>query len=256
MDFLMDHHDAAISTPRTVTVATVNVGNGMAPNERLALAVRSMAPDIVAFVELNRKQAAHLAEALSDQWPHQFTFEDGYEGRGIFSQLPLLRQEMLAITSDRPDGLVEVAIGDRVLTVLVAHPRPSRIRGRSIEMSYSSHRQVLRLADLAMEASPAVLLGDFNVVPTSGVYQRLRMRGLVDAFAESGQGPERTFPVRFSNALRPLMGRAVRLKTPPLVRLDYVWHTPDIRSVATWVGDDTGSDHLPVLSRLAIPQES
>ncbi len=256
MEFLMDHHDATISIPRTVTVATINVGNGMAPNERLAQAVRSMGPDIVAFVELNRKQAVHLAKALADQWPHQFTFEDGYEGRGIFSQLPLLRQEMLSITSDRPDGLVEVAIGDRVVTILVGHPRPSRIRGRSLEMSYSSHRQVLRLADLAMEAQPAVLLGDFNVVPNSGVYQRLRMRGLVDAFAESGHGSERTFPVRFSNAPKSLRGRAVSLKTPPLFRLDYVWHTPDIWSVATWVGNDTGSDHLPVLSRLAIPQES
>jgi endonuclease/exonuclease/phosphatase family metal-dependent hydrolase len=149
-----------------------------------------------------------------------------------------------------------VEVGDRVLTILVGHPRPSRFRGRSLEMSYSSHRQVLRLADLAMEAAPAVLLGDFNVVPNSGVYQRLLTRGLVDAFAESGKGPERTFPVRFANTPRPLRGRTVSLKTPPLVRLDYVWHTPDIRSVATWVGDDTGSDHLPVLSRLAIPQES
>lgn len=251
----MEHDDASIVVPRIVTVATMNVGNGMAPDAKLVEVVRQMMPDILALEELNQRQAEHLKQVISDLYPYHFTFEDGYEGRGILSRMPFARQETLAFTSDRPDGLVEVDIDGQPLTIIVAHPRPPKLKGRTLDTPYSFNRQLLRLADLALENAPAVLLGDFNMRPDHGIYDRLRKRGLLDAFAESGEGPERTFPVRLANEVKSLGGRTVRVKTPPLFRLDYIWHTPDIRSVATWVGADTGSDHLPVMSRLAIPQK-
>jgi vancomycin resistance protein VanJ len=251
----MQQDEATLAIPVVLSVATMNVGNGMAPDGRLVKVIREMQPDILALEELNRQQADHLAGMLEDIWPHQFTFSDGYEGRGVFSRYPFRREEMLTIASGRPDGLVEVEIEGEVLTLLVGHPRPPKLRGASLEISFGSHRQLLRLADLAMEASPAVLLGDFNMRPDNAIYTRLRERGLVDAFEESGEGSDRTFPVRVAKA-KPVRGRQVRVKTPPLFRLDYIWHTPDIRSVATWVGTDNGSDHLPVMSRLAIPRKS
>lgn len=249
----MQQDDASLSVPIVVSVATMNVGNDMAPDDQLAKVIRKLRPDIVALEELTRKQAAYLADALQDTWSHHFTFSDGYEGRGIYSQYPFRRQRELEISSGRPDGMVEVDLDGQVLTIFVGHPRPPRLKRTSLEIPFASHRQLLRLADLAVDAAPAVLLGDFNMRPDNTVYTRMRERGLVDAFAASGEGAERTFPVRVAPA-KAVRGRQVRLKTPPLFRLDYIWHTPDIRSVATWVGEDTGSDHLPVVSRLAVPR--
>lgn len=243
----------SLSLPVVVSVATMNVGNDMAPDDRLAAAIREMAPDVVALEELNRRQADALARSLDDTWPHRFTFGDSYEGRGVFSRYPLRGETVLEIASGRPDVRVEVEIEGEVLTLLVAHPRPPKLKGTTLDIPFALQRQLLRLADLALEASPAVLMGDFNVRPDTTIYARLRERGLLDAFAESGEGPERTFPVRLERGA-PVPGRKVRVKTPALFRLDYIWHTPDIRSVATWVGGDTGSDHLPVVSRLAIPR--
>ena len=248
----MRQEETSLSLPVVVSVATMNVGNDMAPDDKLVAAIRDMAPDVVALEELNRRQADALARALDDTWPYRFTFGDSYEGRGVFSRYPLRDSQVLEIASGRPDALVEIDIEGEDLTMLVAHPRPPKLRGRTLDIPFALQRQLLRLADLALEASPAVLLGDFNVRPDTSIYARLRERGLLDAFEESGEGPERTFPVRLERGVR----RKVRVKTPPLFRLDYVWHTPDIRSLATWVGDDTGSDHLPVLSRLAIPRSS
>jgi endonuclease/exonuclease/phosphatase family metal-dependent hydrolase len=250
----MDQPDASLSIPIVVSVATMNVGNDMAPDDRLIRVIREMQPDILALEELTERQAARLADALADTWPHRFSFGDSHEGRGVFSRHPIRREEKLEIATGRPDGLVEVDLGGQALTVLVGHPRPPKLKGRTLEISFASHRQLLRLADLALAASPAVLLGDFNIRPDNTIYTRLRERGLVDAFAASGEGAERTFPVRMTK-LGPLGGGKVRVKTPPLFRIDYVWHTPDIRSVATWVGGDTGSDHLPVMSRLAVPRD-
>jgi endonuclease/exonuclease/phosphatase family metal-dependent hydrolase len=251
----MDQDDASLSLPIVVSVATMNVGNGMAPDERLAAAIREMAPDVIGLEELNARQADHLARELEAEWPYQFSFGDSYEGRGVFSRYPLRGETMLEIATGRPDALVEIELDGQVLTLLVGHPRPPKLRRASLDIPFALHRQLLRLADLALEASPAVLLGDFNIRPDTSIYGRLRDRGLVDAFAASGEGAERTFPVRLERGRAP-GGRKMRFKTPPLFRLDYVWHTPDIRSVATWVGGDTGSDHLPVMSRLAIPRAS
>jgi endonuclease/exonuclease/phosphatase (EEP) superfamily protein YafD len=249
----MGEDEPSLSVPIAVSVATMNVGNDMAPDARLVEAVREMAPDIVAFEELNRRQAEHLAGALEDVWPYRFTFGDSYEGRGVFSRYPLHGETVLEIASNRPDARVEIEIEGQVLTLLVGHPRPPKLRGRTLDIPFALQRQLLRLADLALESSPAVLVGDFNIRPDTSIYARLRERGLVDAFAASGTGPERTFPVRLERG-KAVAGRKVRVKTPPLFRIDYVWHTPDIRSVETRVGVDTGADHLPVLSRLAIPR--
>lgn len=249
----MDQEEPSLSLPLVVSVATMNVGNEMAPDDQLVAAIREMAPDVVALEELSQRQADALARALDDTWPHRFTFGDSYEGRGVFSRFPLRGETVLEIASRRPDALVGVDVAGETLTMLVAHPRPPKLRGRSLDIPFALQRQLLRLADLALEASPAVMLGDFNVRPDTTIYARLRERGMLDAFAESGEGPERTFPVRLERG--PAMaGRKMRVRTPALFRLDYIWHTPDIRSLATWVGGDTGSDHLPVLSRLAIPR--
>jgi vancomycin resistance protein VanJ len=249
----MGQEESSLSLPIVVSVATMNVGNDMAPDDQLVAAIREMAPDIVALEELNRRQADALARALEDVWPHRFTFGDSYEGRGVFSRYPLRGETVLEIASGRPDALVEIDVEGEVLTLLVAHPRPPKLKRATLDIPFALQRQLLRLADLALEASPAVLLGDFNIRPDTSIYGRLRERGLLDAFVESGEGPERTFPVRLERG-RAVAGRRMRVKTPPLFRLDYVWHTPDIRSLATWVGGDSGSDHLPVLSRLAIPR--
>lgn len=244
----------SLSVPIVVSVATMNVGNGLAPDNQLLKVIRDARPDIVALEELNRKQAASIAPELRDSWPHQFTFSDGYAGRGIFSKHPFRRQEELVISEGRPDGMVEVELDGQILSIFVAHPRPPKFRGASLGMPFASSRQLLRLADMTMDASPAVLLGDFNMRPDKTMYAKVRDRGLLDAFAESGEGTERTFPVRVGKTM-PVRGTPMRVRTPRLFRLDYIWHTPDIRSVATWVGKDTGSDHLPLISRLAIPRD-
>ncbi len=250
----MRQTEATISIPIVLSVATINLGNGLAPDHRLVNALRLMQLDILALEELNCAQAELLQRELIDSYPHQFTFGDGYEGRGVLSRYPIGHAEAIEFSAGRPDGLVEIDVDGAPLTVLVGHPRPPKIRGRSVKLPFTSHRQVLKLADLAMRSAPAVLLGDFNMHPANPIYGKLVKRGLVDAFAESGEGPQQTFPVRMSRAAPGFGGRQMRLRLRPVLRLDYIWHTPDIRSVATWVGQDVGSDHLPVVSRLAVPR--
>jgi endonuclease/exonuclease/phosphatase (EEP) superfamily protein YafD len=39
---------------------------------------------------------------------------------------------------------------------------------------------------------------------------------------------------------------------PPLVRIDYVWHSDDFHAVEAALGPYLGSDHLPVTAALAL----
>jgi hypothetical protein len=37
---------------------------------------------------------------------------------------------------------------------------------------------------------------------------------------------------------------------PPLARVDYIWHTPDLKTLDAWVERGVGSDHRPVFARI------
>lgn len=78
-----------------------------------------------------------------------------------------------------------------------------------------------------------VVLGDFNDVPMSFVYNQLS-DNLVDAFVEQGSGYGYTF--------RPMHG---------MLRIDYVLHSRGMKSLYYYANENAEvSDHLPILVRL------
>lgn len=80
-----------------------------------------------------------------------------------------------------------------------------------------------------------VLLGDLNSRPEFAEMAQLRSAGLVDAWAEAGHGDGWTWPAR-----------------DPYERIDWVWHTRDLKAVSAEVLSSTASDHLAVVVTLEI----
>jgi len=62
---------------------------------------------------------------------------------------------------------------------------------------------------------------------------------LTDVHRAVGIGLGLTYPRRFNS----------RWSTP-IIRIDYILTTSDIEPVDIWLGDDGGSDHMPVLATL------
>lgn len=90
------------------------------------------------------------------------------------------------------------------------------------------------LASLIDSTQAAQLVGDLNLTDQSGEYDLLVEAGLVDAFREAGQGFGATFPTE-----------------QPLMRIDYVWYSPThFIAEEAQIGEQTGSNHLPVIVRL------
>ena len=91
---------------------------------------------------------------------------------------------------------------------------------------------------LAANQSPIIVAGDFNMSDASLIYDEVAAQ-LQDAWRGAGVGAGRTWPVAEAIGLP----RVIQ----PLLRIDYIWHSADLRPTAATVGEAIGSDHLPVM---------
>lgn len=234
---------------------TYNVANGLASPDALIALVRRSGADIVGLQELASSQASALERRLKDLYPYQVLHPLGIPGKGLLSRLPIEDAHLLYLNPGRPDLQATVAVGGNLLTVIVAHPPPPRIRGVTLVVEEATHRQIDGLIEAATSGRPTVMLGDFNVVDWHANYRRIVRAGLIDAFESVGRGTGETLPkrmARWATSGHPFG----KIPLPPLVRVDYVWLSRHLRPLDAWVGPDGGSDHLPVLARMVFTAES
>lgn len=236
--------------PRTITVLTYNVGNGLASPERLTAFLNASGADVIGLQEVSETQAAALLRDTSLVYPFQEMRGTGFSGRALLSRRPILEVEWLELAPDRPDLRATVEISGLAVTFIVAHPLPQRLHRQGLLFEPETLRQLDRLARLVPDASPAVLLGDFNMTMRNPGYAGLVAAGLIDAFRAAGAGRGSTFPLRPGHTRR-VKHPVAWLPLPPLARIDYIWHTPDLRTVSSWVSPGAGSDHRPVFARIA-----
>lgn len=232
-----------------LTVMTYNVGAGLANPTRLVEVLRQSGADIVGLQELAPEQSAALADRLRDRYPHQVLHPAGIPGKGIVSRFPVHETELLDLHPGRPDLQARVDAPGGELTVIVAHPPPPRFGRDRARQTALTAQQIADIAAAATRGVPAVLLTDLNRVGWQAAVRQLRGLGLIDAFGEAGRGRGFTLPTRMSHLAyrgHPLGDVAL----PPLLRVDYVWHTAHFRTMRSWIGAHAGSDHLPVLAVL------
>jgi endonuclease/exonuclease/phosphatase family metal-dependent hydrolase len=231
------------------TVMTYNVGAGLAGPLRLVEVLRQSGADLIGLQEVSPEQGDAIAAFLGEDYPHQVLHPVGIPGKGLLSRYPLRETELLDLHPGRPDlqAIVDVPGGD--LTAIVAHPPPPRIWRNRVVHSALTNEQIAQIATVATRGHPAVLLTDFNRVGWQSAYRQLRQAGLIDAFGAAGRGLGFTLPTRLSHLA--YRGHPLgEVPLPPLLRVDYVWHTQHFRTLDSWIGGNAGSDHLPVLAQL------
>ncbi|MCS6981143.1 MAG: endonuclease/exonuclease/phosphatase family protein [Flavobacteriales bacterium] len=110
---------------------------------------------------------------------------------------------------------------------------------RRMAHSYERRAQQADSVRKSIELSPHPVLvcGDFNELPTSYVYRTVG-RGLRDAFLESGWGLGTTYAGRI-----------------PFLRIDYILHSPKIRSTGFKVYRHKLSDHFPISCFISLEDE-
>jgi endonuclease/exonuclease/phosphatase family metal-dependent hydrolase len=224
----------------TIRILTFNIGNGRADRGALIAMLRSSDWDLVALQEVSEPQGRALERELADSYPHRVIRAKGVAGKALLSKHPIADHEEMLLPCGRPHLRADVEVPGRTLQIIIAHVP---LEHAAISLVGPAASEIELLAKRAVESSPSLLVGDFNKTPFSLLYQRLRRHGLQDAFQEVGSGFGFTFPV---------FGRFFGLPLPPLVRIDYVWHTPDLRAIRCRTGPDGGSDHLPIQAELEL----
>lgn len=226
----------------TFTVMSYNVGNGLARPDRLADALGRCGADIIGLQELTVSQAEVLSDLLADDYPHQALHGLGIPGKGILSRYPIRIPMLMEVHPHRPDLLALLDVYERELQLIVAHPPPPRpsyrgIRRAPVRHTAAARRQFDRFVELTESGHTTILLGDFNMRDSHEEYGLLVDAGLQDAFRGVNQHHLLTYPLRRG-----------RVPLRPVFRLDYIWHSANLRVMGARVGEDAGSDHLPVLA--------
>lgn len=104
--------------------------------------------------------------------------------------------------------------------------------------------QVTNLLEyLKTEPYPYILGGDFNTSDHTATYQQLADQ-LNDSFMEAGSGLGKSWPVSTARGIPGII--------PPLVRIDYIWHSAGFEAQHAEVGPPIGSDHLPIMAELVL----
>lgn len=241
-------------TAGSFTVMSFNVGNGMAPPGLLVRFLEESKVDIIGLQELAVPQSEAIDRVLSEHYPHRVLLPTGFSGKGLLSRFPILGSASMSFAPQRPDLHATLDVGGRGLTVFVAHPRPPRLTRTGTAFDPDTASQIEMVAEMAATNRPSLVLGDFNMTMRRPEHGFLRHAGLIDAFQELGARGA-SFPRRVGHSHR-LGESASKMRLRPVLRIDYIWYTPELTACQVWVGEDAGSDHLPVLARLCWRQEA
>jgi endonuclease/exonuclease/phosphatase family metal-dependent hydrolase len=228
-----------------VRVMTYNIHSGFSSAGRLdpeaiARLIEASGADIVALQEVSRVRLldgeADLVTWLSRRLDMPILFrgtEEPIWGNALLSRFPVLetgwgdlpRQNTL-IGRGYLWARIDVG-GPQPLLFIVTHLHHVETEGRVREA------QVASLLAFWAGRSYTVLLGDLNAEPDSLEMQQLAEAGLVDSWGQAGGSPGFTYPAR-----------------DPFQRIDWIWHTLDLRAQSAEVIPSLASDHLPVLASL------
>jgi endonuclease/exonuclease/phosphatase family metal-dependent hydrolase len=219
--------------------------------------------DIAILQEISPAYATDSLPNLRQKYPYQASETDDtrWGGNITLSRYPILSQEYVDLGI--PDATfplrVVLDVEGQLVAVYNVHlawpggsPRlslPGRLRNTytNILLGFSDrlrNQEIDRLLKvLETEPYPYIVAGDFNTSDQSATYGQIAAR-MTDSFREAGTGFAGSWPVSTARGLPGFV--------PPLIRIDYIWHSEGLQALEAKIGPAIGSDHLPVQATLSL----
>lgn len=246
--FLPRSNATAPEGSTTIVAMTYNVVTGGESPERIVEVLRDSTADIIGLQELSADVANRIQTDLNDIYPYQFMVGDGIPGKGLLSRYPILEAVPLDLANPLWSNIQAVVdVEGKLLHVFVVHPPAPGFKFDAANFyrePATNPADIDQLLALVEPSEPTILLGDFNMTDQNPSYRQIRKAGFFDTYREAGDGMGLTFPQR--------LGRT-GLDFVPLIRIDYIWVTKQFTVLDAWIGEDGGSDHRPVVTRIALP---
>jgi endonuclease/exonuclease/phosphatase (EEP) superfamily protein YafD len=241
MMVLLPHYlpvsDPSATDARPLRVLLANVDHTSGEHAAAVSVVLKERPDVAVLLEITDEWLAGI-EPLRADYPGWFAVarEDAY-GLALIARVPIRTADMVALGElALPAIVAELEVGAAALSLVAAHlPPPLRASAAT-----ERNRQIHELAIAARSRSaPLVLCADLNSSPWSPYFGDLADgAGLRDASRGFGLHP--TWPAAWPRLL--------------MIPIDHCLVSPDVGVRGVRRGPKTGSDHLPLLVDLAVPQ--
>lgn len=221
--------DAASNERLRILCANVLFDN--ASPAALADVIRKERPDVVAIVEYN-PDCHEALRSVAEDYPYRFERPIGPNGLALWFRLPPVSLgNPTRPVADRHDILHATFRFAGVLRHLwVVHPTSPL--WRVLEPGHPEFEAIAR--EIAATEGSRIVVGDMNSTDASGLFRDfLATTRLRDS--RLGFGRQATWPSPF----------------PYRIAIDHVFLTDDLAVVDRRLGENVGSDHLPVLIDLA-----
>ncbi|MEG4211948.1 endonuclease/exonuclease/phosphatase family protein [Microcoleus sp. S13_B4] len=195
--------------------------------------VKAEQPDIAVFVEVNSSWARELS-VLREIFPYSSTQQESERfGSAIYSKLPLNNSSVRAFSNQRKSLLVDVKFQGKIISLILAHPTVP-IKHQSF---IARNQQLAGIGEYAAQVkNPLIVVGDFNTTMWSPFYKNMVKTGNLRN-ARSGFGILPTWPTFMPLAYIPI---------------DHFLVSKEISVLKIHTGRNVGSDHLPLITDLAI----
>jgi exodeoxyribonuclease-3 len=250
-----------------VKIATFNINNINKRLENLLAWLAKAAPDVICLQELKAEQQAFPADAIRALgYDAVWLGERSWNGVAILArgcEPVLTRSSLPGNPEDRQARYIEAAVNGVLITSLYlpnGNPQP----GPKFNYKLAWFERLIdHAAKLRTAAVPAVLAGDYNVVPTvRDIYQTRSLDDNALIQPESRQAFARLLTQGWTDALRKLDPdrplwtfwdyKRERWPADKGMRLDHLLLSPELSErlvdggVDRWVrGEENASDHAP-----------
>lgn len=248
----LPHWSVGHGRPR-VRVLAYNIEGAVQGQDGITAQVGRYQPDVVVFSEaLGWKDDDATKVFFAKEFPgwHFLYAQEVF----IASRWPFVEEESRPLGPEhvkyqgypRKAGRVEIDAPFGRFQVLGAHFYTSmhgwtlkkewrRLPAYLHETTSARQKQARQLLEWSRTLpGPIIMAGDFNTPPDGRIYREL-CQTLTDSFKEAGVGWGYTFPNR-----------------RPVLRIDYVLHSPHWTAVHSEVGPEFGSDHRPLFCELEL----
>ncbi len=219
----------------TLTILHANVYAHNSEHDRFIELIGKEQPDLVFVQEIEESWQAALLVIHEDYPYRKVVSRNDNFGIAVYSRLPLAKVvQHKSPPYGYPSLVVTTNIDSKPVTLISTHPMPP-IGRRESEGRNQQLADIGELVDAAPR--PVVLIGDLNISMWAHHYGKLvKQTGLRNA--RTGFGVLPTWPVHLPFAMIPI---------------DQCLVSANINVVDIRTGPDIGSDHLPLIVTLAIP---
>jgi endonuclease/exonuclease/phosphatase (EEP) superfamily protein YafD len=228
----------------TIKAMTFNMLRSNTDYDSIVKMVAENNPDIIGLQEVTPQAAPILVKRFEKDYPYRaFHPIELSHNVGILSRFPI--DKIIALPSPPIQRGIQLTLrlnNGEPLEAIVAHLTPfyplNEFWKLAQDWYFRRAQEVSYLNSVAKQYDePVIVMCDCNFTDTSETYSQMQ-NVMIDSFHQAGWGFGHTF-------LSPLF---------PVGRIDYIWHTEDIKTVEAYVGREAGSDHLPVIAKLQLAE--